>query len=101
MIDRHRTHAEAAADWMAAHPEAMAVLRDLAGRCVARRRRIGIAALVERLRWEYAIERQDGEDFKINNNHAAYIARELIATVSGFAALMQTRVAEGDSPCLN
>ena len=96
-----QSHAAAAAEWMAAHPQAMTVFRDLARRCVERRRRIGISALVERVRWEFSIERHDGEEFKVNNNYAAYIARELIATVPGFAPLIQTRIAEGDSPCLN
>jgi hypothetical protein len=59
----------------------------LAMRCVerfaleklARQQRFGIAQLVERVRWDVpiAIEKDDA-GFRLNNNHRAYIARELI-----------------------
>ena len=64
--------------WMNDHPGAMAVFEELAGRAVARGRRFGIGLLTERIRWEFRFERHDGEQFKLNNNYRAYIARELI-----------------------
>lgn len=95
------SHAQAAAEWMAAHPEAMELFRSMAQRCVEKRRRIGIGALTERVRWELHVERHTDQEWKINNNHRAYIARELIRTVPGFVDLIETRSAEGDGPCAN
>ena len=55
-------------------------------------RRFGIGALVEVVRWEMpGIERAD-DGFKINNNHRAYLARELCAAIPGLAELIETRI---------
>lgn len=69
---------EAAEQWMAEHPVAMALFRRFAADMASRGRRFGIGQLTERVRWECRIEQHDEGDFKINNNWRAYIARALI-----------------------
>jgi hypothetical protein len=71
-------HAARAADWMRDNPRAMKMLEDYAMHAWASGARIGIALLVERVRWVHVVERRDEEGYKINNNHRAYIARELM-----------------------
>ena len=71
-------HADAAARWMRDNPKAMKMLEDYAMHAWASGAQIGIALLVERVRWVHVVERRDEEGYKINNNHRAYIARELM-----------------------
>ena len=39
------------------------------------RRPFGAKMIVERIRWEMATRKDSHEDFKINNNYTAYLAR--------------------------
>ena len=72
-------HAAAAAIWIAGHPTAMAILERMALARAQARQRFGMKALVEAVRWHYAIERTDQDaDFKLNNNYTSYLARWLI-----------------------
>lgn len=84
-------HEQAATEWMDTHPRAMALFRRFAADMRTRNRRFGIAQLAERVRWECAIDSEPGDDFKINNNHRAYIARQLIAEEPRLAALLTLR----------
>lgn len=68
----------AAQEWMDTHPHAMALFERFALDAAKRGRKFGIALLTERIRWEYRIERNEGDTYKIANAHRAYIARELI-----------------------
>lgn len=54
------------------------------------RARFGIAAIYERVRWEVAIETNDGE-FKLSNNHRAYYSRKLMAQYPDLEGLFQTK----------
>lgn len=75
MSEALRTAAE---EWMRTNPFAMARFEAYAAQAVASgRKRIGIALLVERVRWYFDIE-NPGRVFKIPNAHRAYIARELM-----------------------
>lgn len=47
------------------------------------RKRFGIAAIWERMRWEIAFNSTD-EEFKISNNHRAYYARKIMAAHKDF-----------------
>jgi hypothetical protein len=69
-----------------------ALCRRFALEKLARRQRFGIAQLVERVRWDVpvAIEKDDA-GFRLNNNHRAYIARELIEEIPELANLIETR----------
>lgn len=62
--------------------------RDMA----AKRRKFGIGLVAERVRWEMAFKYD--EDYKINNNYRAYIARRIIANhpeVRGYLTLRKTK----------
>lgn len=52
----------------------------------------GIAALFERVRWHYAVERDDAEEFKLNNSYRAFYARLLMAQEPDLAGFFETRV---------
>lgn len=40
-----------------------------------RKKRIGAKAIWERLRWNYAMRSNGNDEFKLNNNYTAYMAR--------------------------
>lgn len=86
------SHAAAAAAWMAEHPEAMRLFERLALVAAGRGRRFGMKALAERVRWEFSIERNDDE-YKINNNHVAYVGRELVRRHPHLGKLIEFRTA--------
>jgi hypothetical protein len=56
----------------------------------AGRRRYGIKALYEVVRWEQAIQTEGGE-FKLNNNHAAFYARMIMDNVPQLQGFFTTR----------
>lgn len=92
--DLDPSHADKAQKWIDSHPEAMALFEHLA--TLASRgglRKFGAKALAERVRWEYAIEKND-EEFKINNNFVAYVARELIRRRPELSACIEFRTVE-------
>lgn len=75
MSERLKSEADA---WMRANPFAMQRFEAYAQAALdSGRVRIGIALLVERVRWYFDIE-NPGRIFKIPNAHRAYIARELM-----------------------
>ena len=58
----------------------------------ARNLYFGINALVERVRWEISMAwERDERGFKINNNHAPYIARKLIEEFPRLEPLIRCR----------
>lgn len=70
--------------------DAFAALKAMAGRAVAAgRRRIGVRLLIERARWEVEIERRG--QWKLNNNFAPLIARDLIADMPELADRIELR----------
>nr|BAR33882.1 hypothetical protein [uncultured Mediterranean phage uvMED] len=54
------------------------------------RDRYSIVAITERLRWDSYL-RQDGEEYKLNNNYSAPIARTLMALNPELRGMFQTR----------
>ncbi len=40
-----------------------------------RGRKIGAKAIWERLRWNHEVRKQEGDDFALNNNYTAHMAR--------------------------
>jgi hypothetical protein len=66
-----------AQDWISGHPKECALLLKWARELAGKGRNFGIGLLAERLRWEAAMEGWEG-DYKVNNNHRAYVARWLI-----------------------
>ncbi len=65
------------AKWIKANPNTANLFLRFARQMAERRRLFGVKQLAERIRWECIFER--GEDYKINNNYPAYIARWIIA----------------------
>lgn len=57
----------------------------------AGRRAYSARTIVERVRWQQAINSQDDEGYKINNNHIPYFARKLIAEDSRFTEFFSLR----------
>jgi len=84
-------HAQRAAAWMQANPMTMRAFEDYAMHAWAAGARVGIALLVERVRWLGVVERRDAAGFKINNNHRPYIARELILRRPMLADIIEVR----------
>lgn len=70
---------EAAAQWISEHPKACEWLLSFARILASRQCQFGIGLLVERLRWEGVVEGWGDGEYKVSNNHRAYIARWLIA----------------------
>ena len=77
--------------WIAAHPEVVDLMRTLALQAVAAgRRRIGIAALFERARWELDLNTHEG-GAKLNNDLRAPMARHLMEIEPRLQAVFETR----------
>jgi len=53
-------------------------------------RKIGMKAITERARWEYAIQTTGGI-YQLNNNHTAYYARLIMARERDLAGLFNLR----------
>lgn len=82
---------EAAVAWIRENPDAMQLIERFAVEAASRRKRIGIRLILERVRWETLVATR-GSKFKINNNHAPYIARWLVARNQAVADAVQLRV---------
>lgn len=78
--------------WRASHAGVFALFEKFALQMLARKQRFGIAALLERVRWEVRMQWQtDADGYKINNNHKPYLARELIELHPELTPLIETR----------
>lgn len=77
-------------EWIEANPEAWAFMAEQARASAANRRRFGIGALCEVVRWQMRNVRGDG-DFRLNNNHRARFARRLIEEVPECGPYITTR----------
>lgn len=85
-------HARSWREFKAANPNVFALFRSKALEMLVRKRRFGIAMLVESARWDIRRDWElDESGFKLNNNHRAYIARDLIASMPDLVDLIETR----------
>ena len=84
-------HAAAAEQWIAAHPRAMALFESMALRRVAVKQHFGMKALVETVRWHHAIDTDQTEEWKLNNNYTSTLARWLIAKHPEIATYIELR----------
>ncbi len=76
----------------AKHPEVYSHLVVLARQWHnATGKKIGIATLYERLRWEYGIQGKDQHGFKLNNNYRAYYARLIMESHTDLANIFDLR----------
>lgn len=78
--DRGRTIQERFEQYHAAHPEVFARLVELARFAKARGKKVGIRLLWERLRWEFFIERDAGDEYKLNDHLHSRYARLIAQT---------------------
>ena len=85
------TMREEAQQWMASHPIAMGHFRRFARQMLEHRKRFGFKALAERVRWECAFESKGEEEFRINNNWTAYVARALLDEMPQLEGLIELR----------
>lgn len=85
------THRQKAEAWMDSHPQAMALFREFAQQAKRAGRRIGMKAIAERVRWAHAIERNETDEYKINNSHLSWVVRRLIAEDRTLADVFETR----------
>ena len=87
-------------DWRQKNPEIMRLFRTFALEAAEKNRKFGMKLIAERVRWEVAVAWRNSEGqeaYKINNNHVAYIARDLIAEMPQLASHICTRkVDDGD-----
>lgn len=72
-----------------ANPHVADALEALAGQWLARHKRVGMKALVERLRWESGI--QTTGVWKLNNNFTSLYARLLLARHPEWVGRIETR----------
>lgn len=91
----HLTLAERFAEFHRVNPHVADALEVLAEQWLARHRKVGMKALVERLRWESGI-RTEGDLWRINNSHVAFYARLLIDRRPEWADCIETRRAQAD-----
>jgi hypothetical protein len=85
-------HEQAARRYDEAHPELFALVCRFALEAVrAGRRRIGIAAVWERIRWHFDVERDPSSSYRLNNSFRAYYARRFAAAHPEHAELFETR----------
>jgi hypothetical protein len=81
----------------AANPHVADALEHLAEQWLAAgHRRVGMKALVERLRWESGI-RTAGSAYRINNSHVSFYARLLIERRPEWVDCIETRRALADT----
>ena len=73
------------------HPVAMDLFENMARIAANRGRKFGVKFIAERVRWEFVIDRGIA-DFKVNNSHVAYIARELIERDPLLEQFIETRM---------
>jgi len=91
------TLAERFAAFHAANPHVADALEHLAEQWLAAgHSRVGMKALVERLRWESGI-RTAGDAYVLNNSYTAFYARLLIERRPEWADAIQTRRAMADT----
>ena len=94
--DEEMSLADRFAAFNTANPHVADALEILADQWLAAgHRKVGMKALVERLRWESGIRTQ-GSAYRINNSHVAFYARLLIERRPEWAECIQTRRALAD-----
>jgi hypothetical protein len=83
--------------WKARHPEVFALYVELARVALRTGKKFSVSLLTEQIRWrELTGEVTYSRARKLNNNHRAYIARDLIAEIPALAAVLETRAVVGE-----
>ncbi len=87
---------ENAQRWIDENPQAMELFRLFAFEMANKCQRFGMKALCERVRWDMAVSTTGG-DFKVNNSHVAYLARELVRRYPGLTCFLSFRRTKYDT----
>jgi hypothetical protein len=94
--DRRGTPAERAAAWLERNPAVWELFVRFAGEAKdAGLSRFSADAILHRIRWFVAVQTR-GDDFKVNNDWAAYMARKLMAERPEFAGFFELRRSRQD-----
>lgn len=95
--NKPKTLTERFVDFHTRSPDVYRLLVSLARQWVKAtgRKRLGVATLYERVRWEMAVATSDA-DFKLNNDYRAFYARLIMATEPDLAGLFETRRSAAD-----
>jgi hypothetical protein len=81
----------ATAQWIEAHPRIFAEIEARALETAGNGKRFGIQRVVEEVRWDWRQRDGETEEFYINNNHTAYLARALVERHPWLAELLSFR----------
>lgn len=74
------------------HPEVWAAIVRFADEAAAAgATRVGMRAIIERVRWEHLVRPDAAEQFSINNNYAGFYARKLADLAPRYAAMLELR----------
>jgi hypothetical protein len=77
-------------EWLRLNPQVWSLFQRFALEKVRQNRPFGVKALIERVRWDVPIQ-TEGNEFKICNSFAPYIARKLIETYPQMKDFIVTR----------
>ena len=77
--------------WIAENPQIYAMFVRFALDLAAKRQSFGIGLLAERVRWECKIQARSDAEYRVNNNHRAYIARRLVQDHPELESLLRFR----------
>jgi hypothetical protein len=75
--------------WIESNPEVYEMFLRFAREMAALKAPFGAKLLAERVRWECLIQKHG--EYKLNNNHVAYIARRLVMDDQKLAGLLRFR----------
>lgn len=81
--------------WASENPAAMTLIREMSQRVLDRGKKASFWLIVNRVRWEVEFQWTSIDGFKINNNHIALIARQMIEEMPGLAPLIALRPMRG------
>jgi hypothetical protein len=77
--------------WVETHPQAMAVFERLALEAARTGFKFGVKALAERVRWQFRIDRLEGDEYKVNNSYVSVVGRVLVARHPSLADFIEFR----------
>lgn len=72
------------------NPDVYDLFKHFAKQQVKLKQRFSVKTLTERVRWETGYLNVE-DDYKLNNNYTAYIARKLMRDIPKVAAFIETR----------
>jgi len=90
LFNTDKTLAQRYDEWKEKNPSILKAFFRFADAAARKQRKFGAKMVAERLRWFTFVESND-EEYKINNNYVAYIARDWKAERPFYEHLIETR----------